>query len=110
MKIIWQSNAKKGRAQVASYIYRRFGIERMKEFRQEVDQTVKMIELHPNIGPIDPLFADRPVTYRSVVINGLSKMVYRVASETIHIVAFWDTRKEPKKQAQQIKDDIRDNP
>ena len=55
MKIIWQSNAKKGRAQVASYIYRRFGIERMKEFRQEVDQTVKMIELHPNIGPIDPL-------------------------------------------------------
>ena len=104
MRIIWQSNAKKGRAQVASYVYRRFGLRSLKKFKQEVDETVKMIELHPNIGPVDPLFADRPVTYRSVVINGLSKMVYRVAGETIHIVAFWDTRREPKTQAQQVKD------
>ena len=104
MKAIWQSNAKKGKNQVASYIYRRFGIERVKEFRHEVDQTVKTILLHPNIGPIDPLFADRPVVYRSVVINGLSKMVYRIDGEIIHIVAFWDTRREPKKQAQQVKD------
>ena len=101
MKIIWQSNAKKGKAQVASYIYRRFGIVRMKAFKHEVDQTVTTIALHPNIGPIDPLFDDRPATYRSVIINGLSKMVYRIDSETLYIVAFWDTRREPKKQAQQ---------
>jgi plasmid stabilization system protein ParE len=103
MKIIWQSNAKKGRTQVASYIYRRFGIRRVKEFRLEVDRVAKMIMLHPNIGPIDPLFADRPVTYRSIIINGLSKMVYRVDDEIIHIVAFWDTRKEPQAQAEQTK-------
>ena len=106
MRIIWQSNAKKGRTQVASYVYRRFGLGSLKEFKQEVDQTVKMIVVHPNIGPIDPLFADRPVTYRSVVINGLSKLVYRVDGETIHIVAFWDTRREPQKQTQQIKDNL----
>ena len=58
---------------------------------------------HPNIGSIDPLFDDRPKTYRSIIINGLSKMVYFIDDETIHIVAFWDTRREPKKQAEQVK-------
>lgn len=106
MKVIWQSNAKKGRAQVSSYIYRRFGIQSLKKFKQEVDQTVKMIMLHPNIGILDPLFADRVLSYRSVVINGLSKMVYFIGDDAIHIVAFWDTRREPKNQAQQTKDNI----
>jgi len=103
MRIIWQTPAKVGRHQVAAYIRRRFGIERVKQFRQEVDQTAQMIMRHPNIGSIDPLFNDRPITYRSVIINGLSKMVYFIEGETIHIVAFWDTRREPKKQAEQVK-------
>ena len=62
-----------------------------------------MIMRHPNIGSIDPLFDDRPISYRSVIINSLSKMVYFIEEETIHIVAFWDTRREPKKQAEQVK-------
>ena len=33
----------------------------------------------PGIGPIEPLFADRPKAYRSVIINGLNKLVYYVA-------------------------------
>ena len=105
MKIIWQTGAKKGRAQVANYIYRQFGLERLKKFRQQVDQTAKMIMSHPDIGSIDPLFADRPFAYRSVIINGLSKMVYRVDGEKIYIVAFWDTRREPNAQAQQANDE-----
>lgn len=104
MKVVWQAPAKKGKTQVASYIYRRFGIESVKKFRQQVDQTVQMIMRHPSIGGIDPLFADRPVAYRSVIINGLSKMVYRFEDETIYIVAFWDTRREPQFQSQQVKD------
>lgn len=103
MRIIWQTPAKVGRRQVTAYIYRRFGIERVKQFRKDVDQTAQMIICHPNIGSIDPLFEDRPITYRSVIINGLSKMVYFIEGETIHIIAFWDTRREPKKQAKQVK-------
>lgn len=103
MRIIWHSQAKKGRRQVAEYIRKRFGIQRVKIFRQDVDQIAKTLMQYPNLGPIDPLFNDRPVTYRSVVINGLSKMVYRVDDEDIHIVGFWDTRREPKQQAEQVK-------
>jgi len=83
MRIIWQTPAKIGRRQVTAYIYRRFGIERVKQFRRDVDQTAQMIMRHPNIGSIDPLFENRPNTYRSVIINGLSKMVYFIEGETL---------------------------
>ena len=103
MNIIWQTNAKEGRRHVADYIRRQFGVKRVKIFRQKVGETVQLLSRSPNIGQIDPLFSDRPVTYRSVIINGLSKMVYRIDGETIYIVAFWDTRMEPEAQAAQVK-------
>ena len=42
-----------------------------------------------------------PLTYRSVIINGLNKMVYRIDGDIIYIVDFWDTRREPVGQAAQ---------
>jgi plasmid stabilization system protein ParE len=103
MKIVWQESAKVGRQQVAAYIRKEFGIKRAKRFRQEIDDVVKMLMRSPNIGQIDPLFDGRAITYRSVIINGLNKMVYRIDGDTIHIVAFWDTRMEPKELASQTK-------
>ena len=103
MKLIWQEPAKDGRRQVAAYIRREFGINRAKRFRQEIDDTVHQLLRSPGIGQIDPLYDDRPLTYRSVIINGLNKMVYRVDGDIIYIVDFWDTRREPEDQARQTK-------
>lgn len=102
--VIWHSQAKEGKKQVADYIRRQFGLKHKKEFMQEVDQAAKRLMLSPNIGFIDPLFADRPSTYRSIIINGLSKMVYRIDDDVIHVVAFWDVRREPVAQAEQVKE------
>ena len=52
----------------------------------------------PNIGQIDPLFANQSATFRSTIINGLNKIVYRIHGDVIYIVAFWDTRMEPNEQ------------
>ena len=101
MTVVWQTQAQKGRRQVAAYINRQFGLNRMKLFRQKVDQTIRMLMQSPNLGSIDPLYADRPFSYRSVIINGLSKMVYRIDDDVIHIVGFWDCRQEPQNQAAQ---------
>ena len=43
------------------------------------------------------------MAYRSVIINGLNKLVYRVEDDTIHIVGFWDTRMDDEDQASQVK-------
>jgi len=101
MKVVWQEAAKVGRRQVAAYIRKEFGTRRAKTFRQEIDDTVRLLMNSPSIGRIDPLYADRPLTYRSIIINGLNKMVYRIEGDIIYIVDFWDTRREPTNQAAQ---------
>jgi len=72
MKVEWTEHAIRQRNQVADYIRWRFGFKHKKKFTQEVDQAVNMIMHNPNIGPIDPLFEDRPIAYRYVIINNLS--------------------------------------
>ena len=103
MKAIWDPQARKAMRQIARYIQTRFGAETRKAFIQKVQDAENLVKLNPNIGKIDSLFAGRSLTYRSVVINGLSKMVYFVKGEIIYIAAFWDTRREPENQAKQVK-------
>lgn len=102
MKTIWDSEARQAMRQIAKYIQKRFGSKVRMSFVDEVRKTDKLLQINPQIGKIDPLFADRKRVYRSVIINGLSKMVYFIDSETIYIAAFWDTRREPKEQAKQV--------
>ena len=100
MRLKWTEHAFTQRNQIAIYIHRQFGIKSKVRFLQQVRQMTKTLKQTPNLGAIDPLFADRPACYRSVVINGLSKMVYRIDDDIIHIVGFWDTRQEPQGQAE----------
>lgn len=101
MRVVWHPQARKARDEVAEYIKQYFGTKRKMRFLQDVRQTTKMLKISPNIGRIDPLFNDIPFTCRSVIINGLNKMVYYIENETINIAAFWDTRMDDKEQAKQ---------
>lgn len=103
MRVEWDSRAYSERKEVAAYIRKKFGIRRARMFKEEVEQTVEMLRRSPNVGQIDPLFDGRTETYRSVIINGLNKMVYYVKGDTLRIAALWDTRREPKNQARQTK-------
>ena len=103
MKIKWNSSARADMRQVARYVNRKFGRKARQEFMQRVKDAEQRIANQPNIGSIDPLYADRTLTYRSIIINGLNKLVYRVDGDIIYIVDFWDTRREPKNQARQTK-------
>ena len=89
--------------QIAEYIRLRFGAKHKKLFMQEVRNTTKMLKRSPNIGKLDPLFEDRAVAYRSVIINGLNKLVYRIEGDIIYIAGFWDTRMNDETQATQVK-------
>ena len=99
MKVKWTERARKQRDEVADYIRRLFGAKRKYLFKQEIRATTDLLKHSPGIGQIDPLFSDRARTYRSVIVNGLNKLVYFIDEDIIHIVAFWDTRMEPEEQA-----------
>ena len=103
MRVVWDPEAKKARTQVANYIRREFGAKRKIRFLQEVQQMTQLLKHSPGIGQIDPLFSDRAKTYRSVIINGLNKMVYFVSDEILYIAAFWDTRMDDEDQAANVK-------
>ncbi len=103
MKVIWQPEADKGRIQIAKYIRRNFGKKIMVEFMETLQKVTKLLSQFPDIGRIDPLFKDRANTYRCLIVNKLSKLVYRIDGDVVNIVAFWDCRQEPKNQAAQVK-------
>ena len=102
MKTHWDPKAKDSLRQIARYINMKFGRKARQEFMQRVRDAENQLKSSPTIGQIDPLFAHRSGTYRSVVNKGLNKMVYCIDNDTIYIVAFWDTRREPGNQARQV--------
>ena len=103
MKIHWHKRADAQLHQIEEYVLRDFGERVRQEFMDEVEQTVLSLSEMPTMGQIDPLFIHRKETYRSIIIRRLNKVVYYVKNDTLHIAAFWDTRREPKYQAKQTR-------
>ncbi|MDD6004017.1 MAG: type II toxin-antitoxin system RelE/ParE family toxin [Bacteroidales bacterium] len=102
MKIKWETQARASLQTIVRYINRRFGEKSVKDFVYKVYEQETILLSFPDIGAPDPLFDDRTITYRSVLINGLSKMVYYIKGDTIRIAAFWDCRQDPNNQASQV--------
>ena len=83
------------------YVLRDFGERVRQEFMDDVEKAVLSLADMPTMGKIDPLFAHRKQTYRSIIVRRLNKVVYYVKDDTLHVAAFWDTRREPKNQTSQ---------
>ena len=103
MKIHWHKRAAAQLHKIEEYVQRDFGERIRQEFMDEVEQATLSLADMPTMGIIDPLFAHRKQTYRSLIVRRLNKIVYYVQGDTIHIAAFWDTRREPKSQARQTR-------
>lgn len=103
MTIHWHKRAVAQLHQVEDYVLRDFGERIRQEFMDEVEQTMLALAEMPTMGKLDPLFAHRSQAYRSIIVRRLNKVVYYVKGDTLHIAAFWDTRREPKNQARQTK-------
>ena len=103
MKIHWHKRAAVQLHQVEEYVLRDFGEHVRREFMDEIESAVLSLADMPTQGRIDPLFAHRSREYRSIIVRRLNKVVYYVDGDVIYIVAFWDTRREPKNQARNVK-------
>ena len=54
-----------------------------------------LIGFHPFLGPEEESLADLPGSYRSIVVNSLNKMIYRIQDDHVLVEDFWDVRREP---------------
>ncbi|MBR1426107.1 MAG: type II toxin-antitoxin system RelE/ParE family toxin [Paludibacteraceae bacterium] len=102
MKVIWSKQAAERLHEVASYIRQEYGRAAKQRFLDQVYQLDKLLSTEPAIGKVEPLLAHEDVVYRSIVMTHLNKIVYWVNGDTIEIVALWDTRKEPRRQADDV--------
>lgn len=103
MRFVITESAKHQIYQIAKYIRKEFGKDMRDEFMQDVRHTYQLIKSCPHIGREEPLLAERPVIYRSYVMNRFDKIIYRIDGDIIYIVAFWDVRQDPTTLANEIK-------
>ena len=103
MRVRWNDQSKKRLRQTANYIGKEFGQKAKEDFIAEVKHTNTLLSLNPRLGPVERFLEDMASKYRSVVVCKHNKIVYRIVDDHIEVIAFWDTRREPKKQAEQVK-------
>jgi len=101
MRVRWNDKSKKQLRKTASYIGKKFGEQARMDFLSEVRHTNALLGDNPNMGPSETFLSDLPSNFLSVVVCHHNRIVYHIVDDHIEVVAFWDTRREPKNQAQQ---------
>ncbi|MBP5502038.1 MAG: type II toxin-antitoxin system RelE/ParE family toxin [Bacteroidales bacterium] len=102
-KVVWLKSAERDMLRTADYILKEFGRPTKQNFLRETFHTATLIGTNPEMGHIEPLLSDRAITYRSIMVNDINKIVYQIKNDRIEISAFWDMRREPSTLANQVK-------
>lgn len=95
--LIVEPRARRSIRHTLDYGRREFGIMAQRNLRKHIERTTGLLKSFPHMGKIESQLSGRKYEYRSIVVHKLFKMIYRVdeVRDTIYIVGFWDTRREP---------------
>lgn len=101
--IIWSPGAKAALDRTMLFIEAEFGVKARIRFKKEVRRVNNLLKTNPELGAVEPLLADLPVIYHSVVVKRLNKIVYHISETHIEISDFWDVRREPETLSKRVK-------
>ena len=101
MKVFVQKSASRQISRVYTYGEQHFGNLAAEKTHNRIMEALHLLTVNPRLGIKEPLLASRKREYRSLVVHKLFKLVYYIdeAANTLYIVALWDTRREPLRQA-----------
>ena len=99
MKIRWTPSAKQKYRALLLDVRDKDGYRASLKLREEVNDIQKRIKQYPTSAQIELLLEGPTFEYRSVPFGSCNKLVYRIVGEIISIDNLWDTRREPKNQA-----------
>jgi plasmid stabilization system protein ParE len=92
--IKWNKRAKTTFDKTVDYLENDWGIESAIKFVQKVNRVLMLMQSYPEIGK-----KEKPKTdLFSIVITKQITLFYRLKSDTIILVNFFDTRKSPVKK------------
>ena len=104
MNVKWNRKAEKQFDDAIFYCQNVFGESSAKKFFHKVAQYIPRLSANPLIGKVEPLLADKPITYRSIVVHKHFKLIYYIdqPNAILYIADLWDTRREPSRLAGEI--------
>ena len=95
-QIKWSLQAERSYGQIIDYMTDEFGVTRTNRYIAKVYKEVNKLARHPQLGPIEPWLEGSRYEFRKLVIEHLTKIIYRVTDNSIEIADVWDVRKDPK--------------
>ncbi|MBR2168283.1 MAG: type II toxin-antitoxin system RelE/ParE family toxin [Paludibacteraceae bacterium] len=99
MKIAWSPMARLKYSAVLLDVRDKDGYLSAHKLNKEVKGILKRIKKFPNSAQEEPMLERSNYTFRSVPFGSCNKLVYHVDGIYISIDNIWDTRREPKNQA-----------
>ena len=92
-EIIWQDQAVNEFEAIQDYIGSKFGGNSKAKFTVRVFEFLHILEKYPSIGPVE--FPQKAI--RGFVISKQTKVLYKIIDEKIHLLSFFDNRKDPER-------------
>ena len=93
MKVIWSFTASKSYRDNLIYLKEKWTIKEIEFFIDQVDKTIELIKLNPLIGKV----SDVSSNYRQILVVKQITLYYRIASDHIRIVSFFNNFQDPDK-------------
>lgn len=94
MKIIWSLLASNAFADIRDSIFARFGYKAEQDFISAVDESIKQVSTFPGSGQQELELAEDG-SVRSIQVHKLTKIIYFVEDDILHIADVWATRQDP---------------
>lgn len=96
MRVIWSSRAERELTLLVEYGMVVFGRTAAMRLYRQIKVTVTKLTLHPYLGKKETIIVKgEEIVYRGLVVHKHFKILYNVLGDTIHIVALFDTRRNP---------------
>ena len=95
MKVIWSDLAAIELQYTADYLLAEYGAYQQDLFLSEIDHLAQLLAANPFMGKAEPLLDGLPHLFRSIVVTHVNKLIYTISNDTIEIVDFWNTRRNP---------------
>lgn len=102
--INWSKRAERAYGQIFDYIADDFGKTRARKYAAKVYAETNKLPANPGLGQREPLLEGARYEFRRLVIDDLTKVIYRITNNSIEIADVWDTRQDPKELVQRLID------
>lgn len=93
----WSPASKADYARILNRIESKYGLAPVLKFMDKTDEVIKVISKHPEAGG-----NTSKEKVKRYVITEQTTLLYEVNNETIELLYFWDTRKDPEKMGKAI--------